>query len=98
MANMGIRIPQAGQAVDFEDLEMISSAVLRRQENFPNEPLAMTIGLVLANIGDRFAPVECINGEWKGFKVEIVATGDVPTCPNGHVMTQGEGLKLGWVA
>lgn len=98
MPENDVYVPVAGDPLGFEDLELISSAVLRRQENFPDEPIGMTVALVLANIGDRFALVKCINGEWEGVKANLTPTGKVPKCPNGHVMTQGEGLRLGWLA
>lgn len=93
-----VKVPTPGSSLSFEDVEMISEAIVKRTENFPEEPLVMTVALVLSNIGDRFAPVQCINGEWAGIKAQIPrGTGGVPLCPNGHPMTQGDGLLLGWV-
>ena len=89
--------PEAGQPLTIEDLDMILEAVAVRHNNFPNEPMAMTFMLVMFNIGDRFSPVECTNGEWSGLKKDVGRTGDLPTCPDGHPLTQGPGLKLGWL-
>lgn len=90
-------IPQAGEPLNMKTLDMIIEAVETRHQNFPEEPGAMTLGLVLANIGDRFTPVACINGEWEGIKRDIPKNPGIPKCPNGHVMTQGRGLVLGWM-
>lgn len=90
---------EAGKSLSFEDIEMIVEAIERRRKNFPDEPKEMSIGLILANIGDRFTPVACVNGEWRGVKKDIPKGEGVPTCPNGHVMTQEPGgLTLGWVS
>lgn len=92
--------PKVGSRLNMADVEQIGGAIKTRQENFPDEPLEMTVALVLLNIGDRYAPVTCIGGEWDGLKQDI-PKGDgvsVPKCPNGHVMTQGLGLQLGWYA
>lgn len=92
--------PEAGKTLTMADVEQIGGAIKKRQENFPDEPLEMTVALVLLNIGDRYAPVICLEEEWQGLKQDI-PKGDgvgVPKCPNGHVLTQGAGLSLGWYA
>lgn len=91
------RIPAPGDRVNMGDLEEIVEAIVQRGKNFPDEPGAMTIGLVLMNIGDRFTPVVCRHGEWMGIKKDLQKGDGVPTCPNGHVLTEGKGLKLGWI-
>ena len=89
-------IPQAGNTLTIADVEQIAGAIKTRRKNFPDEPLEMTVALVLLNIGDRYAPVQCIEQEWTGLKQDIPKGEGVPKCPNGHVMTQGPGLSLGW--
>jgi len=91
-------IPQAGNKLTMTDVDQIAEAVKTRRNNFPDEPIEMTVALILFNIGDRYATATCINGEWSGFKQDIPKGDDnsIPTCPNGHVMTQGPGLMLGW--
>lgn len=94
------QIPKAGDQLTINDVEMILEALQLRNNNFPNEPGEMTLGIVLLNIGDRFAPVSCVAGEWEGIKQDIPKSEnpeDLPMCPNGHVLTQGPGLKLGWI-
>lgn len=92
------KTPKAGDPIDMEDFEMILEAVGARQKNFPNEPAALSMALVFFNIGDRFAHATCTNGEWIGLKQDIPKTdGDVPTCPDGHPLMLGYGLKIGWI-
>lgn len=91
-------IPKAGDKFKMTDVEQIAGAIKTRQINFPDEPIELTAALVLLNIGDRYAAVSCINGEWNSLKQDI-PKGDgvsIPKCPNGHVLTQGSGLVLGW--
>lgn len=93
-------MPKAGDALTVADFDMIMEAISKRRENFPDEPENMSVGLIFFNIGDRFAPVTCVAGEWEGLKQDIPPSdppGDIPKCPNGHVLTQGKGLMLGWV-
>lgn len=90
-------IPQAGDPLTLQTLDMIIEAVEARKKNFPDEPSAMTLGLVLANIGDRFTPVRCVEGEWEALKKDIPKGAGIPKCPNGHVLFQGKGLVLGWM-
>lgn len=90
---------EAGKVLTMDDVQEILDAVETRKRNFPDEPIEMTWALVLFNIGDRYASVSCINGEWKGIKKDIPRnTGmHIPVCPNGHPLTQGIGLQLGWL-
>lgn len=93
-------VPEHGTPIQMEDISMIIEAIALRQRLFRQESLRVTIGVVLANAGDRFAPVQCIKGEWEGFKADLANTNsewDVPKCPNGHVLIQGQGMSLGWV-
>jgi hypothetical protein len=92
--------PKAGESLTPDDFDMILEAIGDRQKNFPNEPPVISMGLVFFNIGDRFAPVSCVAGEWSGLKQDIPKSddpNDLPKCPGGHVLTQGRGLKLGWL-
>ncbi len=89
-------IPKAGDGLKLRDLEMIVEALTERQSSC-QETLPFSMGIVLFNIGDRFTPVACVAGEWSGVKGDIPRAEGIPKCPNGHVMTEGKGLKLGWV-
>lgn len=93
--------PKPGSALTVEDFDMIMEAVEQRQHNWPEEPFKMSMGLIFFNIGDRFAPVSCVDEThaWEGLKSDIPKdpTGGVPKCPGGHVLMQGEGLHIGWV-
>lgn len=91
-------IPKIGDAIKTDDIQMILDAVGKRKKNFPDEPAAISFMVVMFNIGDRFSPVECIEGEWKDIKFNARKNhNDLPVCPNGHPLTQGLGLRLGWV-
>ncbi len=89
-------IPKAGDALKVRDLDMILGALTERQDRC-QETWPFSMGVVLFNIGDRFTPVACVAGEWSGLKGDIPRSEGIPKCPNGHVMTEGKGLKLGWV-
>lgn len=93
-----IHIPEAGDALKVEDLNLIVDKIVKRQELYPNESIKVSVGVVLFNIGDMFAPIHCIKGEWRGIKANLIPDGDIPKCPNGHVLLQGDGLRLGWAA
>jgi len=90
---------EAGKALTIEDAAEIVEAIRKRHANFPDEPIDMTSMLVLLNIGDRYAGVQCMNPEhnWTGIKKDIPKGEGVPTCPNGHVIMQTGGLVIGWL-
>lgn len=89
--------PEAGKPFTTEDFEMVLQAVKARQENFPDEALIMSIGLVIFNIGERFSVVTCIEQEWSDLKMNIPPGEGEPKCPNGHTLTKGPPLVLGWL-
>lgn len=89
--------PKAGEQISIEDFNMIWEAFQKRKVNFPEEPEAMTLGLILFNIGDRYTPVQCVNGEWVSIKSDIPKGEGIPKCPNDHVLTEGKKLVLGWL-
>jgi hypothetical protein len=90
--------PGAGSPLRVEDVADILEIIETRKHNFPEEPLDITLPVVLFNLGDRFAKVWCITCGWSGFKLELPMTyNGVPRCPNGHVMMQGKGMRLGWI-
>lgn len=95
-----IPVPKIGDALRLSDAQMIIDATSARKHNFPDEPFLMSMGVVLLNIGEQYAKVECVMGEWKGIKRDIPNSknsNSLPKCPNGHVLLQGAGLKLGWI-
>lgn len=94
---MALNIPEAGKPLSTEDMDMIFAAVRDRQTNFPNEPAALSFYVVINGIGERFRQVECIEQEWTGFKKDVILGNGAPTCPNGHSLTQGAGLTIGWI-
>ena len=97
MTDNDVYIPQAGETLEGPGLELILNAVERRQKNFPDEPLKVTLALILMNIGDRFTPLRCTEGEWKGYKWDISSSNDGLTCPNGHSIEKERTIALGWV-
>lgn len=91
--------PEAGNPLTFEDFEAIMEAVDARRKHFPEEPAVLTLWTIIANIGDRYAPVICMEEEWQGEKQDIPTPppGEDPKCPNGHPIRQGPRLSIGWV-
>ena len=61
------------------------------------DDVRMAVMTALFNAGAGFAPVACIGGEWSGLKSDLAPGPGIPTCPSGHVLTQGRGLRLAWV-
>ena len=61
------------------------------------EDIETAILVVLFNIGDRQARCACVAGEWSGLKRDLPPTQGIPKCPNGHVLTQEAGPKLGYL-
>lgn len=90
-------VPQPGQSLSGPGIEIVIQAVKRRRENFPDEPLEMTLSLILMHIGARFDPLRCEGKEWRGFKKDIKPGLGPPTCPNGHAIIKDQGITLGWV-
>lgn len=95
--SQGVLMPEAGKPLDIRDVYEIFEAVETRQKNFPGEPMSMTFLLILLNIGDRYSTVVCTQGEWTSIKKEIPKGEGIPTCPNGHPLTQTDGLTIGWL-
>lgn len=95
-----VKVPEVGDAFSRQDLNDVLDAIETRKRNFPTEPESVRLGVILFNLGDKYAPVTCVNGEWSGRKTESETSGalGLPKCPNGHVLFEGSGLKLGWVA
>lgn len=91
------RVPKPGDSLTVDQLEEIFECIAVRRERFPEESGIMSLGVVLFNFGDRYAKATCVAGEWTGLKQELPRTTGIPKCPNGHVLTQEAGLRLGWV-
>lgn len=96
-------IPSVNDPLNGASIELIADAFKRRRKNFPDEPNEMTLALILLHIGSRFTPLECANKEWRGFKKDLSVLYSInpeknwPACPNGHALSQGQGIVLGWV-
>lgn len=90
--------PAHGQALSIDDIEMLAEAIQDRQRKFKDEAYIMSFALVLMNVGDRYAPVVCSEGEWTGLKKDIPRTKGQPACPSGHSLKlTGPGLTIGWL-
>ena len=90
--------PEPGFPLKIEEAELMYQELEQRMENFPDESLHDSFMVVILNTGDRYTPVTCIGGEWTGLKGDISGSApDVPTCPEGHPLTEGFGYSLGWV-
>jgi hypothetical protein len=87
---------------EFMNMEMaveISDTIQFRQSRF-DEPLAMSIKVVLFGYGDERRIARCISGDWIGRKAEMNQDQDgLPICPNcGSVATEdAEGWQLALV-
>ena len=89
--------PAIGSPMTAHHFNLILESLAFREERFPEESFQMRLGVVLLNFGDRYAEAWCVGGEWSGLKEDLPRTSGIPKCPNGHVLTQGKGLRLGWV-
>lgn len=89
-------IPKPGDPLTRLHFDEILSATSKRQENF-DEPAALSLYVVLFNIGDRYSEVECAEGEWKSVKEAVIPTDGPPLCPNGHEIFVTTQVSLGWV-
>lgn len=69
----------------------------RRQEYHFSEDSEMSMLVVLLNAGAPYTPVRCVGGEWSGVKGDLPRQAGLPHCPNGHVLTEGPGVVLGFV-
>ena len=91
-------MPKIGESLTIKDISEIIQAFEARRVNFPEETDEFTWTVVMLNIGDRYSEVECMHGEWKGIKKDIAKGEGIPTCPNGHVLSQKSIVQLGWVS
>lgn len=90
--------PDVGKAFSMTDWDMVLEAVRERNEKHPDEPMTLTLYLVLTKIGERYRKIQCIEQEFECLKKDIDWDGEgEPTCPNGHSLHPGPGLTLGWV-
>lgn len=95
-------LPDVGKAFSMSDWDMVLTAVKERQdknkEKGEEEPVTLTLYLVLTKIGERFRKIQCVEQEFECLKSEIDWDGESdPKCPNGHSLHPGSGLTLGWV-
>ena len=88
-------IPQVGSTFNLLDVQLAFELVRKRVENYPNEPANISLATVLVNMGDRYTPVVCIEGEWQGIKEDLIGM-DPPKCPNGHDCKTQPPLQLVW--
>jgi hypothetical protein len=86
--------PKPGAPLTTDDFDMIMDAVLERKQKHPNEPIKLTLYLVMSGIGERFRKIQCVEQEWACFKHEVPES---MTCPNNHSLHEGPGLTLGWI-
>lgn len=94
------RVPQSGDPLSPQDVEVIFQAIMKRHNKFPDESMMMSAVIVMLNIGDRYAKVWCVDEEncgWGGEKQDLQPGEGIPRCPNGHPLYQDPGLKLTWM-
>lgn len=89
-------IPEIGSALTVPQALAMFEAINYRQQKY-NELFEESLLVVLFNFGSRFDEVNCINGEWHGHKQDLECAPGIPKCPNGHVLLEKPGLRLGWV-
>lgn len=97
MSDEEYRIPESGDFLSPQDVNMIFQAIKERHEKFPDEPMQLTAVLVMLNVGDRFAPVSCVEECWEGYLKDVPSGEGVPKCPEGHPLFKEPGLRLAWV-
>lgn len=90
------RIPKVGDFLHSDDVPVIYEAFEEHQRKFPDSPPVVSLAWVLANVGSRFAPVVCVEGEWTGSILDVENTEGDPKCPNGHPVFRGTPLRLSW--
>ena len=90
-------MPKLGHKLEGAGMDMVIQAFLKRRENYPDEDISLTLGLILSAIGTRFDPLRCVEKEWRGYKKDIPPGTTNPTCPNGHDLIAERGVTLGWV-
>jgi hypothetical protein len=95
--SLDVDISRVGKPISEEDFDMIVEAITARHRNFPDEPANLTMAMVFTGIGKRFTPVECAEQEWAGTVQDIPKGDGEPKCPNGHPLTLGKTITIGWV-
>lgn len=95
------RVPSAGDTFTEKDLEKVFELVRARQANFPSEPSVISFSFVLFNMGDAYTPVVCDDEDhlWADVKLNVTNRDEdgKPLCPDGHRLTAGNSITLGWV-
>lgn len=95
-------MPKPGAPLMEDDFNDLTQAYATRRRNFPNEKIEMSLGLILFNLGERYATVVCDtlhsnNRFWMSLKKDVVVNG-VPVCPMGHrLQVVKKGMRLAWV-
>lgn len=91
-----VRIPKNGDFLIKDDVAAIYEAYEAHQKKFPLTPPPISLAWVMMNIGNDYAPVECIEQEWEGSIFDVDMRKDEPRCPNGHALRRGAPLRLSW--
>jgi hypothetical protein len=62
------------------------------------EDEVMSYMVVLLNAGWERHEVTCVGGEWSGTKGDVYSDGEIPRCPNSHVLMESPRyVRLGFV-
>lgn len=92
------RVPEDGDFLTIEDVEMIYNLMLERKRKNLTEPTFNTLAAVLLRVGELFTPITCLEQEWSCLMKDMPTDGEgEPRCPNGHTLEKGAALKLAWV-
>lgn len=87
------------QPLTLEEVEEIWSSVKYRRSRFLDEPMEMSLKVVLLNWGNGEKEVRCIDGTWAGRKRDLAPRDGPPLCPDGHPLLEiGPDYRLGIVA
>lgn len=92
-------VPRNGKFLTSKEIEVLFKEWKLHMQKFPNTTEVDAFKWILMNLGNQWAPIICEKREWHGtvFDLrEIDQQGDVPKCPNGHILTRGPGLRLSW--
>ena len=82
-----------------DEARAIAARLAERRARFgATEDETSSFLVVLLNAGWERDAVHCLGGEWAGTKGDICTAGQIPHCPNGHVLMESIlRVRLGFV-
>lgn len=81
-----------------EQAQDLAGQFLTRLEKWPNEEIYTSFLVVILNYGDHLTAISCVSCKWNGTKSDLQPNDRIPTCPNGHPLTESNRqVRLGLV-